>query len=134
MNDDELERIKQRRLEEMQRQLLLKELKENEEVKEEKEEPTKESTNQEILNMYFKDRAWEVWNEAKNQYPQVMPRLEYLLVDAIKQNKIRNYLDGASLMGFFRQIGLPVRLRTKIRISEHGELKTLEQKIKEDRE
>jgi DNA-binding TFAR19-related protein (PDSD5 family) len=131
MNDDELERIKQRRLEEMQRQLLLKELKENEE---EKEEPTKESTNQEILNRYFKDRAWEVWNEAKNQYPQVMPRLEYLLVDAIKQNKIRNYLDGASLMGFFRQIGLPVRLRTKIRISEHGELKTLEQKIKEDRE
>jgi len=134
MNDDELERIKQRRLEEMQRQLLLKELKEKEEVKEEKEEPKKEPTNQEILNMYFKDRAWEVWNEAKNQYPQVMPRLEYLLVDAIKQNKIRNYLDGASLMGFFRQIGLPVRLRTKIRISEHGELKTLEQKIKEDRE
>jgi hypothetical protein len=35
-------------------------------------------------------------------------------------------------MGFFRQIGIPVRLETRIRISEHGELKTLEQKMKEE--
>jgi len=36
-------------------------------------------------------------------------------------------------MGFFRQVGLPVHLETRIRVSEHGELKTLEQKIKEER-
>jgi DNA-binding TFAR19-related protein (PDSD5 family) len=133
MNDDELERIKRKRLEKMQRILLLKELEAKEGTKEEDEKP-REPTNREILDRYFKERAWEVWNEAQRQYPQVMPRLEQLLVDAVKEKKIQEYLDGASLMGFFRQIGLPVRLQTKIRISEHGELKTLEQKIKENRD
>ncbi|MCW4050447.1 MAG: hypothetical protein NWE89_12005 [Candidatus Bathyarchaeota archaeon] len=129
--DDELERIKQKRLQELQRQMLLKQLKEKEPETETKVTP-KEPTNAEILDKYFRNRAWEVWNTATQQYPQVMPQVENLLVDGIKQGKIRDYIDGASLMGFFRQIGIPVRMKTKIRISEHGELKTLEQKMKED--
>ncbi|MFH2110075.1 MAG: DNA-binding protein [Candidatus Bathyarchaeota archaeon] len=126
--DDELERLKQKRLEELQRQMLLKQLKEQEP----KPEPVKEPTPEELLGRYFKDRAWEVWNAAKAQYPSVMPQVEKLLVDAIKQGKVKDVIDGASLMGFFRQIGVPVRLETRIRISEHGELKTLEQKMKEE--
>jgi DNA-binding TFAR19-related protein (PDSD5 family) len=127
---DELERIKLKRLEELQRQLLLKQLQELDK-QEEKEEAKLELTNDKILDRYFRDRAWEVWNAAEYQYPQVMPQIEKLLVDAIKQGKIQDYIDGASLMGFFRQVGIPVRLQTKIRISEHGELKTLEDKMKE---
>jgi hypothetical protein len=61
-----------------------------------------------------------------------MPQVEKLIVDAIKQGKLKDAIDGGSLMGFFRQIGIPVRLETRIRISEHGELKTLEQKRKEE--
>jgi DNA-binding TFAR19-related protein (PDSD5 family) len=126
--EDELERLKQKRLEELQRQMLLKQIKEQEP----KPEPAKESTPEELLGRYFGDRAWEVWNAAKSQYPGVMPQVEKLLVDAIKQGKVKDVIDGAGLMGFFRQIGIPVRLETRIRISEHGELKTLEQKMKED--
>jgi len=126
--EDELERLKQKRLEELQRQMLLKRIKEQEP----KPEPSKEPTPEEILGRYFKDRAWEVWNAAKAQYPAVMPQVEKLLVDAINQGKVKDSIDGASLMGFFRQIGIPVRLETRIRISEHGELKTLEQKMKEE--
>ncbi len=129
--DDELERIKQRRLEEMRRQLLLKQIKEQQPAEPEPEKP-KEPTNKEILDKYFGDRAWEVYNAATQQYPQVMPQVEKLLVDGIKQGKIRDVIDGAALMGFFRAIKLPVRLQTTIRISEKGELKTLEQKMKED--
>jgi programmed cell death protein 5 len=129
--DDELERIKQKRLEELRRKMLLNQLKEKE--PETEPEPAKEPTNEEMLGKYFGNRAWEVWNAAKYQYPQVMPKIEVMLVDAIKQGKIKDYIDGANLMGFFRQVGIPVRLDTKIRVSEHGELKTLEQKIKEDR-
>jgi programmed cell death protein 5 len=129
--DEELERIKQRRLEELRRKMLLDQIKEKE--PETEPEPAKEPTNEEMLGKYFGNRAWEVWNAAKHQYPQVMPKIEVMLVDAIKQGKIKDYIDGANLMGFFRQVGIPVRLDTKIRVSEHGELKTLEQKIKEDR-
>ena len=129
--DEELERIKQKRLEELRRKMLLNQIKEKE--PESEPEPTKEPTNEEMLGKYFRNRAWEVWNAAKYQYPQVMPKIEVMLVDAIKQGKIKDYIDGANLLGFFRQVGIPVRLDTKIRVSEHGELKTLEQKIKEER-
>ena len=127
--DEELERIKQRRLEELRRKMLLNQIKEEQP----EPEPVKEPTNDELLGRYFRNRAWEVWNTAKHQYPQVMPKVEEMLVDAIKQGKIKDYIDGANLMGFFRQVGIPVRLETRIRVSEHGELKTLEQKMKEDR-
>ncbi len=129
--DEELERLKQRRLEELRRKMLLNQLKEKE--PEPETEPVKEPTNEEMLGRYFRNRAWEVWNAAKYQYPKVMPKIEVMLVDAMKQGKIRDYIDGANLMGFFRQVGIPVRIDTRIRVSEHGELKTLEQKIKEER-
>ena len=110
---------------------MLKQLKEKQEPEPE-ETKKKESTNQEILDKRFGDRAWEVYNAAAYQYPQVMPQVEQLLVEGIKTGKIMDVIDGAALMGFFRAIGIPVRLQTKIRISEKGELKTLEQKMKED--
>jgi len=61
-----------------------------------------------------------------------MPQVEQILVEGIKTGKIKDVIDGAALMGFFRSVGIPVRLQTTIRISEKGELKTLEQKVKED--
>ncbi len=127
--DEEIERIKQRRLAEMKRMMLLKKI---EAKKEPEPEKKREPTNQEILDAMFGNRAWEVYNAAAYQYPRVIKQVEKILVDGIKEGKIADVIDGAALMGFFRQVGLPVRLNTTIRISEKGELKTLEQKMKED--
>jgi DNA-binding TFAR19-related protein (PDSD5 family) len=129
--DDELERIKQKRLDEMKRKMLLKQIKDQRESEPEPEKP-REATNQEVLDAMFGNRAWEVYSAAAYQYPQVIGQVEQILVDGIKEGKIADIIDGAALMGFFRQVGLPVRLNTKIRVSDHGELKTLEQKMKED--
>ena len=131
--DSELERIKKKRLEEMKRQLLIRQIEEQNATKTEPEKaPQKKPTNIEILDQHFGDRAWEVYNAAAYQYPQVMPQIEQILIEGIKTGKIRDTIDGADLMGFFRAIGLPIRLKTKIRISDKGKLKTLEQKMKED--
>ena len=35
------------------------------------------------------------------------------------------------LLQFLRQVGLPVRVQTSIRYKDHGELKTIGQRIKE---
>jgi len=129
--DDELKRIKQKRLAEMKRKMLLKQIKDQRESEPEPEQ-SREATNQEVLDAMFGNRAWEVYSAAAYQYPQVIGQVEQILVDGIKEGKIADIIDGAALMGFFRQVGLPVRLNTKIRISDHGELKTLEQKMKED--
>jgi len=125
--DEELERLKRKRMLELQRRLLMEEKAKEEEAPPEPREPTPK----EILEAYFIGRAWEVYNIAVAQYPTVMPRIEAALVEAIKGGKIKDRIDGESLFVFLRQVGLPVRLQTSIRYKEHGELKTIGQRIKE---
>jgi DNA-binding TFAR19-related protein (PDSD5 family) len=69
---------------------------------------------------------------APNPWGRAMPEVERILVDAVKAGKVNYKIDGEGLVGFFRQIGLNMRLNTQIRFSEHGELKTLEQKLKSE--
>ena len=123
--DEELERIKRRRMLELQRRMLREE-----KVEEEPEKPA-EPTPREILDVMFSGRAWEVYETAKIQYPTVMPQVEQALVEGIKSGKIQDRIDGESLFVFLRQLGLNVRLNTSIRYKEHGELKTIGQRIKE---
>ncbi len=123
--DDELERIKRRRMLELQRRML-----QEEKAEEEPEKPA-EPTSREVLDGMFYGRAWEIYETAKIQYPKVMPQVEQALVEGIKSGKIQDRIDGESLCVFLRQLGLNVRLNTKIRYKDHGELKTIGQRIKE---
>jgi programmed cell death protein 5 len=123
--DEELERIKRRRMLELQRRML------SEEKAEEEPEKPADPTPREILDSMFSGRAWEVYETAKIQYPTVMPQVEQALVEGIRLGKIKDRIDGESLFVFLRQLGLNVRLNTSIRYKEHGELKTIGQRIKE---
>jgi len=123
--DEELERLKRRRLLELQRRMLARQ----EEAK--KAEKPDEPTDRELLGRHFVGRAWEVYNAALSQFPSVMPQVEAVLAEAMRSGRLTTKIDGEGLFQFLRQIGLPVRLQTTIRYSEHGELKTLEQKMKE---
>jgi DNA-binding TFAR19-related protein (PDSD5 family) len=123
--DEELERLKRRKLLELQQRML----------KHSQEKPKKEETKKlspkEVLDGCFGERAWEVYDAAWSQFPQVMPHIEKILVEAITSGRVRQRIDGESLYHFLREIGMPVHLQTTIRFKEHGELKTLEQKIRE---
>jgi DNA-binding TFAR19-related protein (PDSD5 family) len=123
--DEELERIKRRRMLELQRRMF-----KEEKAAAEPEKPA-EPTPRETLDSMFSGRAWEVYETAKIQYPTVMPQVEQALVEGIKSGKIQDRIDGESLFVFLRQLGLNVRLNTSIRYKEHGELKTIGQRIKE---
>ena len=123
--DEELERIKRRRMLELQRRML------REEKAEKEAEKPAEPTARDILNSMFSGRAWEVYETAKIQYPTVMPQVEQALVEGIRSGKIKDRIDGENLFVFLRQLGLNVRLNTSIRYKEHGELKTIGQRIKE---
>jgi programmed cell death protein 5 len=123
--DEELERLKRRRLLELQRRLLAD--KQGPKREEEKREPSRDD----VLNGYFVGRAWEVLRAARAQFPTVMPRVEEALAEAIRAGRVEQGIDGESLFQFLRQIGLPVRLQTSIRYKEHGELKTIGQRLRE---
>ncbi|MCD6324827.1 hypothetical protein J7L97_00890 [Candidatus Bathyarchaeota archaeon] len=122
MSDRELESLRQKKLMELKR-LLQK--REKEKRGEERVDPRK------ILDKFFIGRAWEVLNAAKAQYPQVARYVENMLVKLIMEGKIRSKISGEDLYGLFRRLGIRVRLKTRIQILEHGKLKSLEEKIKE---
>lgn len=124
--DEELERLKRRKMLELRRKMM------QESAKAEEAEPPEEPSPREILDGRFKGRAWEVYRAAEAQFPAVMPQIERVLVDGIRQGKISDRIDGESLFRFLRQVGLPVRLQTHIRYKEHGELKTIGQRMKEE--
>ena len=119
MSDAELRAIRQKKLRELQERLACE------------QEKTGKTDVNEVLNGIFKDRAWEVFNTASHQFPNVMVRVKKGLVKLALSGKLRE-VTGEQLYLFLRNLGLRVRLNTKIRFVDHGELKSLSVKMRED--
>jgi len=89
MSDKELEAIKAKKLQELQKRIAAREQK--------KEKPDEKK----ILNRVFKGRAWEVFNVAKAQFPASMAEMEPLLVNLVLEGKITE-ITGEQLYALFR--------------------------------
>ena len=119
MSDGELAAIRQKKLREYQKKLNAKETK-------------PEVINPEqVLNKIFKDRAWEVFNVASQQFPDAMNKIKDVLVKLASSGKLTE-VTGEELFVFLKKLGLAVRLNTKITYASHGQLKSLEEKMKEE--
>ena len=123
MTDAELGRLRKRKLLQMQKRFLKK--------KTEGMAISKEEESWALLNQVFIDRAWEVFETAKLQYPEETKRIEDVLVQLISEGKTREKISGEELYSFLHQLGLRIKLKTHIRFMEHGKLKSLEEKMKE---
>ena len=125
MSDDkELEILRRKRLLEMKRRLVKQQEPETVEVK--------EKLPSEILNGVFYNRAWDVWSSAERQFPTAIKKVEAVLVEIITSGKFKGRINGEELLWFLRRVGLDVRMKTKIRIYERGELKTIADKLKDE--
>ena len=80
----------------------------------------------------FYNRAWEVWSSAEKQFPTAIKKVEAVLVEIITSGKFKGRINGEELLWFLRRVGLDVRMKTKIRIYERGELKTIADKLKDE--
>jgi DNA-binding TFAR19-related protein (PDSD5 family) len=118
MSDDELEVIRRRRLLELNKRLAKKESK-------------AEISEDEVLNRIFRGRAWEVFNNASHQFPGTMSRVKDALVKLALAGKLKE-VTGEQLYLLLKDLGLKVRLDTKIEFASHGELKSLAEKMKEN--
>lgn len=119
MSDRELAAIRQKKLREYQRKLIAKENK-----------PEVINAEQ-VLNRIFKDRAWEVFNIASQQFPDAMNKIKDVLVKLGSSGRLTE-VTGEELFFFLKKLGLDVRLNTKITYASHGQLKSLEEKMKEE--
>jgi DNA-binding TFAR19-related protein (PDSD5 family) len=120
-DDSELERLKRQRLAEMQKRMTAKQQSHTESGK---IEPTK------VFEKVFVGRAWEVYHAARTQYPIIADQVFQELAGLVQLGKVRGQITGEQLFGLLRQIGLDVRLDTKIQVLEHGELKSIADKFR----
>jgi DNA-binding TFAR19-related protein (PDSD5 family) len=119
--DSELERLKRQRLAQMQKRMA---------AKQQNETATTKLEPQQVLERVFVGRAWEVYHAARAQYPGIADQVFEELAFLIQRGQIRGKITGEQLFGLLRQIGLDVRLDTKIQVLEHGELKPLADKFR----
>ena len=131
-NDSDIEFLKKKKLLEMKRMLLLKKAQNIKDSEKEKIENKKkiELTSKDLLKKIFIGRAWEVWNTAEKQYPSYTKEVADTLASLIKSGRLNEKINGEQLYWFLRRIGIRVKLDTKIRIYESGELRTIADKLK----
>lgn len=131
-DDSEIELWKRKRLQEMKRAETRKMGEEKEREKEREKNRKKVGLRpKDVLEKTFVGRALEVWSAAESQYPDAAEKIAVALASLVETGKISGRITGEQLYWFFRQLGLNVRLKTKIRIYESGELKTIADKLRE---
>lgn len=118
MSDSELDAIRRKKLRRLQRKLASK------------KQTTETVDADQVLNRIFQGRAWEVFNAASYQFPRAMTKIKEILVKLTLSGKLK-IVTGEQLYLFLRKLGFRVRLNTKINIENHGQLISLEEKIRE---
>jgi len=121
--DAELERLKSRKIQDMQRRLL-------EQEKKKAVQQKQPQAPRELLKTILVGRAWEVLDAAERQYPVPTRALEAELARLVLAGQLKGPVSAEELMWLFRRLGMDVRLETKIQVFESGELKSLADKFK----
>jgi len=84
----------------------------------------------EMLRPYLIDRADEVLEAAKRQYPKETEAIAHQLLRLIEIGKL-DKIDGPSLYNLFKSLGLKVRLETKVVYIKRGEAKDLAEMLRQ---
>ena len=116
--DNELEKLKAKRLAEMQKNLSSK------------QKPKKVTlTPRETVVTKLGFRGLEVLENAEYQFPRETQMVVLKLAELISSNQISEMLDGGHLLSLCRSIGIGVRMKTKINIEEDGKFISISDKL-----
>ncbi|MGD2106028.1 MAG: DNA-binding protein [Nitrosopumilaceae archaeon] len=124
MSDDiELERLKAKRLAEMQKNISTKQIPEPEQKEKPKPNP------REIVLKSLGFRGEEVLQNAETQFPNETQTVIVQLAQLISSGEFDEKIDGGQLLSLFRTIGLNVRMQTKINVEQDGKFVSLSEKL-----
>ena len=99
--DSELERLKAKRLAEMQRNISSQQS-----MPKEESQTKKEPTSREILVNFLGFRGTEVLENAEYQFPNETKTIVEQLATLIKSGELDEKIDGGQLLTLFRTVGL----------------------------
>ncbi|HJJ23353.1 MAG TPA: DNA-binding protein [Nitrosopumilus sp.] len=124
--DSELERLKAKRLAEMQKNISSKqEIEKTPELI--KEKPLENPRDLLVNRLGF--RGLEVLENAESQFPNETKIIIEKLSELIKTGEIDEIIDGGKLLALFRSIGLSIRMATKINVEQDGKFISLSDKL-----
>ncbi len=123
--DSELERLKAKRLAEMQKNISSQ--KEQESLPEPTQKPQENPRDLLVAKLGY--RGLEVLENAEYQFPNETKMLIQKLFELIKSGEINESFDGGQLLALFRSIGLSVKMKTKINVEQDGKFVSLSDKL-----
>ncbi len=123
--DPELEKLKAKRLAEMQRNISSQ--KQTAPLEESEEKETKSP--REVVVNYLGFRGVEVLENAETQFPKDTKSIVEQLAKLIQSGELDEKMDGGQLLAVFRSIGLRVRMNTTINIEQDGKFVSLSEKL-----
>ena len=126
--DKELEKLKEKRLAEMQKNISFKQ-KQKELVAARKDQQKNAPTLRQILVNRLGYRGLEVLENAETQFPNETKIVVEKLAELISSGELNEQIDGGQLMLLFRAVGLNVRVHTKINIEQEGKFVSLSEKL-----
>ena len=124
--DSELERLKAKRLAEMQKNISSKQ---NFEQTKETQEEKPQANPRDLLVGRLGFRGLEVLENAESQFPNETKIIVDKLSELIKTGEINEVIDGGKLLTLFRSVGLNIRMATKINVEKDGKFVSLSDKL-----
>ncbi len=123
--DKELERLKAKRLAEMQKDLSSQQ----EQDKITSSQKDNKPSSREIVIKQLGYRGLEVLQNAERQFPKETQIVLLKLSELILSGDITEVLDGGNLLALFRSIGINVQMKTKINVEKDGKFVSLSDKL-----
>lgn len=121
----DIELLRQKKALELRRKMLLSQQQKAEALV----EPVKTNPSDTVKKI-LTGRGVEVLETARRYFPGEVREVEQSLAGLIESGRLKGPVSGEQLYAFLRRIGLPFNMDVKIRVKEHGELKSLEEKFR----
>ena len=126
--DRELEKLKEKRLAEMQKNISYKQ-KQDEFLASQKKNQENAPKPRDILVNQLGHRGLEVLENAERQFPNETKIVVEKLGELISLGEINEEIDGGKLLLLFRTVGLNIHLETKINVEQDGKFVSLSDKL-----
>ncbi len=126
--DRELEKLKEKRLAEMQKNISYKQ-KQDEFLASQKKNQENAPKPRDILVNQLGHRGLEVLEDAERQFPNETKIVVEKLGELISLGEINEKIDGGKLLLLFRTVGLNIHVETKINVEQDGKFVSLSEKL-----
>jgi DNA-binding TFAR19-related protein (PDSD5 family) len=123
--DSELERLKAKRLAEMQQNISSRKI----EKSTDNLQPKETKNPRDVLVQRLGFRGLEVLGNAETQFPNDTKTIVQKLSELITSGEITETIDGGKLLALFRSVGLNIKMNTKINVEQDGKFVSLSEKL-----